>query len=147
MALPGPGNSISISQIRNELINSGSSYSLRQLSAWAGKSTPDAMSEFYGYSACPAYGTYYSSYCSGYDLYYRYHNGSCGYYDSLYQSNSTTCGYTACTTWYAGYSGYFSYTDCNGTYQYTYIEANGSVCAQSSGGGMVNSGNACFGYA
>jgi hypothetical protein len=51
MPLPSAGNSISISQIRNELIANGSSYSLRQLSAWAGKSTPDAMSEFYGYSA------------------------------------------------------------------------------------------------
>ena len=50
MPLPSSGNSISISQIRNELIANGSSYSLRQLSAWAGKSTPDAMSEFYGYS-------------------------------------------------------------------------------------------------
>jgi hypothetical protein len=72
MALPSAGNSISISQIRNELIANGSSYSLRQLSAWAGKSTPDAMSEFYGYSAAvtvnidvylPAYvgcGNYYT---------------------------------------------------------------------------------------
>lgn len=41
--------SISINQIRAEL-GSGS-YSLRALSAAAGKSTPDAMSEFYGYSA------------------------------------------------------------------------------------------------
>ena len=39
---------ISISQIRTEL--GSSSYSLRTLSAAAGKSTPDAMSEFYGYS-------------------------------------------------------------------------------------------------
>jgi hypothetical protein len=45
---------ISISQIRNELNPVyGSSYSLRQLSAWASKSTPDAMSEFYGYNASP----------------------------------------------------------------------------------------------
>ena len=40
---------ISINQIRAEL-GSGS-YSLRTLSAAAGKSTPDAMSEFYGYGA------------------------------------------------------------------------------------------------
>lgn len=38
---------ISISQIKAEL--GSSSYSLRTLSAAAGKSTPDAMSEFYGY--------------------------------------------------------------------------------------------------
>lgn len=40
---------ISINDIRVEL-GSGS-YSLRTLSAAAGKSTPDAMSEFYGYSS------------------------------------------------------------------------------------------------
>lgn len=48
MALQSSG-SISINQIRTEL--GSSSYSLRTLSAAAGKSTPDAMSEFYGYSA------------------------------------------------------------------------------------------------
>lgn len=143
MALPSSGP-LSIGQIRTEL--GSSSGSLRTLSAAAGKSTPDAISEFYGYSACPAYGTYYSQYCSGYDLYYTYHNGSCGYYSSLYQSNSTACGYSACTTWYAGYSGYFTYIDCNGTTQYPYLEANQSVCAQSAYGGMINSGNACFGF-
>jgi hypothetical protein len=66
MALPSSGSSISISQIRDELIANGSSYSLRQLSAWAGKSTPDAMSEFYGYSAVvPSY-TYNIVAYSGY---------------------------------------------------------------------------------
>jgi hypothetical protein len=42
---------IKISEIHNAL--SSGSYSLRTLSAAAGKSTPDAMSEFYGYSAVP----------------------------------------------------------------------------------------------
>jgi len=50
MALQSSG-AISISQIQAEV---GGSYSLRALSAAAGKSTPDAMSEFYGYSAAPA---------------------------------------------------------------------------------------------
>jgi hypothetical protein len=50
MTLQSSG-SISINQIRTEL-GSGS-YSLRTLSAAAGKSTPDSMSEFYGYSAGP----------------------------------------------------------------------------------------------
>ena len=51
MALQSSGP-ISISEIRNELNPvHGSSYSLRQLSSWAGKGTPDAMSEFYGYTA------------------------------------------------------------------------------------------------
>jgi hypothetical protein len=47
MALPSSGQ-ISIDQIRNEIgVSTGS---LRSLSASAGKSTPDAMSEFHGYS-------------------------------------------------------------------------------------------------
>jgi len=48
MALQTSG-AISISNIKAEL--SSSSNSLRALSSAAGKSTPDAMSEFYGYSA------------------------------------------------------------------------------------------------
>jgi hypothetical protein len=48
MPLPSSG-AISISQIRTELGTSDGS--LRNLSALAGKSTPDAMSEFYGYSS------------------------------------------------------------------------------------------------
>ena len=48
MALQSSG-AISISQIKTEL--GSSSNSLRTLSAAAGKSTPDSMSEFYGYSA------------------------------------------------------------------------------------------------
>jgi len=47
MTLQSSGT-ISISQIKTEL--GSSSNSLRALSAAAGKSTPDAMSEFYGYS-------------------------------------------------------------------------------------------------
>ena len=47
MALQSSG-AISISQIKAELSNG--SNSLRTLSAAAGKSTPDSMSEFYGYS-------------------------------------------------------------------------------------------------
>jgi len=48
MALQSSG-AISISQIKTEL--GSSSNSLRTLSAAAGKGTPDAMSEFYGYSS------------------------------------------------------------------------------------------------
>jgi hypothetical protein len=52
MALQTSG-AISISQIKTEL--GSSSNSLRALSAAAGKSTPDAMSEFYGYSSIPEF--------------------------------------------------------------------------------------------
>jgi hypothetical protein len=53
MALPSSGP-LSLSAIRNEEVNVGglsSTYSLRTLSSQAGKSTPDSISEFYGYSA------------------------------------------------------------------------------------------------
>lgn len=92
MPLQGSG-AISISQIRTELINVNASYSLRTLSAAAGKSIPDAMSEFYGYSSFPPYGTFYTSYCEGYSLIYAYHNGSGGYY-YLFTDLSTDCGCT-----------------------------------------------------
>jgi hypothetical protein len=73
MALPTSGP-ISISQIKAEL-GSGSN-SLRTLSAAAGKSTPDAMSEFYGYSppaTCTntSFGfnrTNYNTACSNYNF-------------------------------------------------------------------------------
>jgi hypothetical protein len=55
MTLQSSG-AISISQIKTEL--NSSSNSLRDLSAAAGKSTPDSMSEFYGYSATPVSYTY-----------------------------------------------------------------------------------------
>jgi hypothetical protein len=51
MSLPSSGP-ISISQIHNEVGNG--SYSLHSLSVAAGKSTPDSMSEFYGWSSTPA---------------------------------------------------------------------------------------------
>ena len=58
MALQSSG-AISISQIKTEL--GSSSNSLRTLSAAAGFSTPDAMSEFYGYSNAPANTHYYTN--------------------------------------------------------------------------------------
>jgi len=60
MALPSSGP-LSISAIRDEQVNNGgfaSSYSLRQLSSNAGKSSPDSISEFYGYSAGGSYYKY-----------------------------------------------------------------------------------------
>ena len=51
MALPSSGT-LSIGDIRTEL--GSSSGSLRTLSGLAGFSTPDAISEFYGYSALTA---------------------------------------------------------------------------------------------
>lgn len=50
MALQSSG-AISINDIRVELGQAQANSSLRSLSSIAGKSTPDAMSEFYGFSA------------------------------------------------------------------------------------------------
>lgn len=56
MALPSSGP-LSISQIKAEL--STSQNSLRYLSQSVGFSTPDSISEFYGYSAATQYYAYY----------------------------------------------------------------------------------------
>jgi hypothetical protein len=118
MALPSSG-ALSISMIHNEL--GSSSYSLRALSSAAGKGTPDAISEFYGYSNCPPAWQYYTQYCDGCTLVYMYHNGSCGYYYS-YQYNSAACGCGAyyCQDWYGNCGLYQSpcwelgLTECGG---------------------------------
>ena len=49
MALPS--GTISISQINAELSRANSNSSLRTLSAAIGRSSPDSMSEFWGYSS------------------------------------------------------------------------------------------------
>lgn len=70
MALPSSGP-LSISAIRDEEVNNGgfpSTYSLRELSLNAGKVIPDAISEFYGYSAITT--VYINSYTPGYVMCY-----------------------------------------------------------------------------
>lgn len=93
MPLP-PSGQLSISQIRNEVVAQGypSSYSLRQLSVYAGFSTPDAISDFYGWPPCPPNGTYLSAYCSGCALIYVFANGSCGTYEQVQSFNAPACG-------------------------------------------------------
>ena len=54
MALPSVGNPLSFSQIRTELSAASTNVSLRSMSSTAGKTTPDAVSEFYGYSNTPS---------------------------------------------------------------------------------------------
>jgi hypothetical protein len=91
MALPSSGP-ISGSQIGAEL-GASAPYSLRSMSSTAGFSTPDAMSEFYGYSS--AYNvTIYSkagaSPNSSYDLYYSPDNVNWSY--AVDGHSSTSCG-------------------------------------------------------
>lgn len=94
MALPGSGQ-LSFSEIASEL-GAGTPYSLRNMSSTAGFFTPDAVSEFYGYSAGGGViYTYFNSFYAGdvcnndyWDiytgddgLYYRF-DGS--FYDPMY---------------------------------------------------------------
>jgi hypothetical protein len=68
--MPLPTGTISISQINAELSRSNSNSSLRTLSAAIGRSAPDAMSEFHGYSSFFASGGfYYSSGGSNYHVF------------------------------------------------------------------------------
>ncbi len=93
MPLPSSGQ-LSISQIRNEVVAQGypSTYSLRALSNYAGFSTPDAISDFYGWPPCPPNGTFQYEYCDGCSLIYVYANGSCGTYSQIQSFNSPNCG-------------------------------------------------------
>lgn len=92
MALPGSGQ-LSLGDIAGELTISLSNVSLRSMSSTAGKSTPDAVSEFYGYSAITY--TYHNNYAAGDPCNYDYwdiYSGSNGvyyrfdgaYYDPMY---------------------------------------------------------------
>jgi hypothetical protein len=115
MALPSSGT-ISISQIRNELNPVyGSSYSLRQLSSWAGKGTPDAMSEFYGYTAATTVdiAAYYPSYMG------------CGNYYTFAAVAATAVSTTLTITmnWYG---------DLGGFIQGTVYISSGTTCGSTS---------------
>jgi hypothetical protein len=92
MALPGSGQ-LSFSAIATEL-GAGTPYSLRSMSDFVSFSTPDAVSDFYGYNATITY-TYLNNYAAGDPCYYDYWDiylGSDGvyyrfdgtYYDPMY---------------------------------------------------------------
>ncbi len=89
MALQGSGP-ISINDIRVELSQAQANSSLRSLSSLAGKSTPDAMSEFYGYSNVTA--TAYTFYVGDGGVGYPDPNQACAEaYDpvTLYSSSTS----------------------------------------------------------
>ena len=100
MALPSSGQ-LSFSAIAGEL-GAGSPYSLRSMSNTAGKSTPDSVSEFYGYSAAITY-TYYTNYAlndpcdfSYFDIY----SGSDGKYYVDLGTYSLMYNYSPGSYWY-----------------------------------------------
>jgi hypothetical protein len=122
MALQSSG-AISISQIQAEV---GGSYSLRALSAAAGKSTPDAMSEFYGYS-------------SSHDVYINlFYPNYVGCYNYTYfaatatEAVNTTLGVTM-----------YWYGDLGGAFQGTVYISSGATCG--SNGSVYTSAVNCYG--
>ena len=83
----------------------------------------------------PAYGTYVSQFCSGYNLYYTYNDGAGGTYNQLAQSNSSTCGYVSypaygiyVTQFCSGFDLYYTYTDGNGGTFNQLAQSNSSTC-------------------
>lgn len=99
MALPGSG-ALSFSAIAGELGVSLSNVSLRSMSSTAGKSTPDSVSEFYGYSNLTY--TYHATWAAddpcNYD-YWDIYSGSNGlYYRDTGLVFELMGNYT--TTWY-----------------------------------------------
>ena len=103
MALPGSGP-LSIGEIRDEQVNYGgfsSTFSLRQLSSNAGFTTPDSVSEFYGYSALTF--TYYANWLLDDPCYYNYLDivyGSDGKYYVDSGGYTLMYDYSPGTTWY-----------------------------------------------
>lgn len=107
MPLP-PSGQISINQIRTELgLLTGS---LRALSAAAGFSTPDAMSEFWGYAPGGTYTVI------NYDYSYAFCSQTVGYKNSLYYIGATGTGTSQSGTINTGDTFYASTSsDCYGS--------------------------------
>ena len=123
MALPSSG-AISISQIRSEL--GTSSGSLRTLSSIAGKGTPDAMSEFYGYSA--SHDVYINLFYPNYVGCYNYTYFAA----TATEAVNTTLGVTM-----------YWYGDLGGAFQGTVYIGVGSTCG--SNGSVYTSAVNCYG--
>lgn len=142
MALPAPGNPISISQIRTEL--GSSSGSLRTLSALAGFSTPDSMSEFYGYSAGSTLEYVYNAFGVGYQYATVYYNSTSDSLESSFVSPTITLSPAAQTisveTYDQGGMGVSINYYLNGAYQTTYSSSS----YISTGNISTSSGNAYY---
>ena len=102
MPVPSSGPLSLIFNIANELGISPVEVSLSYVSGFAGKSSPHAMSEFYGYSAGPTYTFYDNGYsfepCEGS---YQLYEGSDG-------------------NWYKSFDGGASYTLATGEIYFTF---------------------------
>jgi hypothetical protein len=112
MALPSSGQ-LSFSAIAGELGVSLSNVSLRSMSSTAGKSTPDAVSEFYGYGALTY--TYYATWALNDPCdytYYDIYSGSDGKYYVDLGTYSLMYNFAPGSTWYE-YQYYDSLFDAN----------------------------------
>ena len=99
MALPGSGQ-LSFSAIAGEL-GAGSPYYLRSMSSEAGFSTPDAVSEFYGYGVVTY--TYYATWALNDPCDYTYLDivyGSDGKYYVDSGGYTLMYNYSPASTWY-----------------------------------------------
>jgi hypothetical protein len=115
MALPGSGQ-LSLGDIAGELGLSLSNLSLRDMSDTAGFSTPDAVSDFYGYSAGGGVTyTYYATWALDDPCYYNYLDivyGSDGKYYVDSGGYTLMYDYSPGTTWYE-YLYYEPFFDAN----------------------------------
>jgi hypothetical protein len=125
MALQSSG-AISISQIQAEL---GGTYSLRALSAAAGFSTPDAMSEFYSYSASTT--VYINAYIPNYvGCYQNYTFAATATNASATSSIPVNTTLTVSIGWNGDLGGYFS--------GYLFITAGSSCGSTGTSSGATN---------
>jgi hypothetical protein len=109
MALPSSGQ-LSVGNIRDEQVNNAgvaSSYSLRQLSANAGLSTSDSISEFYGYGLVTS-GLILNLQTNGT---FSYPGSGTTWSDK--SGNNYTATMSGTVPYVAGSPGYFSYTGGN----------------------------------
>lgn len=100
MALPGSGQ-LSLGDIAGELGVSLSNVSLRDMSSTAGFSTPDAVSEFHGYSGVTY--SYYANWALDDPCFYNYLDlvyGSDGKYYVDSGGYTLMYDYSPGTTWY-----------------------------------------------
>lgn len=139
MPLPSSGP-ISINDIRDELQTSNGS--LRALSNLAGFSTPDAMSEFYGYSAYTLIASLVApgSPCNAADqnvylnvgngVYYAQNAYSPGAYTPIYSFSEFYYLFVSYDPWFDAYEYDYWQTNVSST-QWTYFGSVLSFCAPS----------------
>lgn len=133
MAIPSSG-ALSFSTIAAERCSSLSNLSLRTMSSLASKTTPDAVSEFYGYVFCPSAGNYCSDTCSGCNrLTYTRNPCNCLCDNTIYTVQVNGCDSASsnfCSSYCSGYDLYYCYSAvCSGACSYcSLVASNSATC-------------------